>query len=85
MEYCERSEQKNFRTLCRGGVFLPLNTPLGCFVIPFAIFFGTSAQLKSSAAVDTVTAGSSLPLAIEVKSLGVILAGLSFDSHVFAD
>ena len=51
-----------------------------------AIFFGTSAQLKSTAAVDTIiVAGSSLPLASEVKSLGVILDNrLSFDSHVTA-
>ena len=51
-----------------------------------AILFGTSAQLKSTAAVDTIiVAGSSLPLASEVKSLGVILDNrLSFDSHVTA-
>ena len=48
--------------------------------------YGTSAQLKSTAAVDTIiVAGSSLPLASEVKSLGVILDNrLSFDSHVTA-
>jgi Reverse transcriptase (RNA-dependent DNA polymerase) len=50
------------------------------------IFFGTSAQLKSAAAVNTVTvAGSCLPLTTEVKSVGVILdCRLSFDAHVNA-
>ena len=50
------------------------------------IFLGTSAQLKAANAVKTViVAGSSLPLAVEVKSLGVIIDNrLSFDSHVTA-
>jgi hypothetical protein len=50
------------------------------------IFFGTNAQLKSIAAIDVVVVGgSSLPVATELKSLGVILdSRLSFDSHVAA-
>ena len=50
------------------------------------MFFGTSAQPKLTLSVNVVTvAGSSLPIAIEMKSLGVVLVSrLSFDFHVTA-
>ena len=50
------------------------------------IFFGTKAQLKATAIIDVVVVGgSSLPVATELKSLGVVLdSRLSFDAHVTA-
>ena len=50
------------------------------------IFFSTNAQLKATATIDVVVdGGSSLPVATELKSLGVVLdSRLSFDAHVTA-
>jgi len=48
------------------------------------MFFGTSAQLKSTLSVNVVTvAGSFLPVTTEMRSLALILdIRLSFDNHV---